>query len=475
MKIIIALFALISAGLLTLNGQTPKKTAVPADVKIRQRMSMGDRGGTETTLYIKGARMRNEMAGGGAGFTNILQCDLKRTITVNEKTRSYLISPTNSPGTSAGAAEGDGGPAPRATTPAQPPAQRRGGVVEVTSTITDTGERKEMFGFTARHIKTSIVKKASPDACDKDQKIETDGWYIDFQYAFECPSERPKPDPMPVRPQRPDCKDEVRTKTIGTAKLGYPLLVTTTIYQPDGRTSSMTQEVLELSREPLDAALFDVPAGYTLAKDMQELYGMGASTSAGSSAPSNNAGGSSNTGSSSPVTNTANASGAASPKKPGVIRVGLLQPSVQLNSGDPASAAESLRNGFANHLKDANVEVVMLSARSASSALNEARQMECDYVLATSMTVKKGGGSMFGRAIGNIAGAATGIPVGSASGAAIKAKDEVTLAYKLEPLIQGKQSLSNTDKAKASRDGEDVVGPLVQNASKTIKTAVAQN
>jgi hypothetical protein len=91
------------------------------------------------------------------------------------------------------------------------------------------------------------------------------------------------------------------------------------------------------------------------------------------------------------------------------------------------------------------------------------------------MTVKKGGGSMFGRAIGNIAGAATGIPVGSASGAAIKAKDEVTLAYKLEPLIQGKQSLSNTDKAKASRDGEDVVGPLVQNASKTIKTAVAQN
>ena len=475
MKIVIALFALISAAFVTLSGQTPRKTAATADVKIRQRMSMGSAPGTETTLYIKGLRMRNEMAGGGAGFTNILQCDLKRTITVNEKTRTYLISPTNSPGMTAGAGDGDGGAAPRATTPGQPPAQRRGGVVEVINTITDTGERKEMFGFTARHIKTSIVKKASPDACDKDQKIETDGWYIDFQYAFECPGEKQKTDPMPVRPQRPDCQDEVRTKTIGTAKLGFPLLVTTTIYQPDGRTSSMTQEVLELSREPLDAALFDVPAGYTLAKDMQELYGMGASTSAGSSAPSNTTGGSSNSGSSSAVANTANAAGAATPKKPGVIRVGLLQPSVQVNSGDPASAAESLRNGFANHLKGANVEVVLLSAHSASSALNEARQAECDYVLSSSMTIKKGGGSMFGRAIGNIAGAAVGIPAGSSGAALIKAKDEVTLSYKLEPLIQGKQSLTNTDKAKAARDGEDVVGPLVQNASRTIKTTLAQN
>ena len=468
MKIVIALFALVSAAFVTLSGQTPKKTAATGDVKIRQRMSMGATPGTETTLYIKGPRMRNEMASGGAGFTNILQCDLKRTITVNDKTKTYLISSTNSPGTAAGAGDGDGGAAPRPTTPQQPPAQRRGGVVDVIHTITDTGERKEMFGFTARHIKTSMVKKASADACDKDQKIETDGWYIDFQYAFECPGEKPKSDAMPVRPQRPDCQDEVRTKTIGTAKLGFPLLVTTTIYQPDGRTSSMTQEVLELSREPLDAALFDVPAGYTLARDMQELYGMGASTAAGSS---NAAGGSSNTGSSSSV---ANATGAATPKKPGVIRVGLLQPSVQVNAGDAASAAEALRNGFANDLKDANVEVVMLSARSASAALNEARQTECDYILSSSMTIKKGGGSMFGRAIGNIAGSAVGIPVGSTGGALIKAKDEVTLAYKLEPLAQGKQALSNTEKAKASRDGEDVIKPLVQKASATIKTTIAQ-
>ena len=73
-----------------------------------------------------------------------------------------------------------------------------------------------------------------------------------------------------------------------------------------------------------------------------------------------------------------------------------------------------------------------------------------------------------------IAGSAVGIPAGSAGAALIKAKDEVTLAYKLEPLAQGKQALSNTDKAKASRDGEDVIKPLVEKASETIKTTIAQ-
>src|SRR6185369_1224464 len=160
--------------------------------------------------------------------------------------------------------------------------QKRGGIVNVTNTVTDTGERKQMFGFNARHIKTSTVRTASPEACDKDMKIETDGWYIDFNYAVDCQTETQKRQPY-VRPQQPGCKDDVRTKTVGTAKLGFPLLVTTTIYQPDGKTSTMTQEVLELSRESLSASLFDVPEGYTLAKDMQQLYGVGASTSASAS------------------------------------------------------------------------------------------------------------------------------------------------------------------------------------------------
>ncbi|HEX5883995.1 MAG TPA: hypothetical protein VFY67_05575 [Pyrinomonadaceae bacterium] len=471
---ILVLYA--AAGLVT-NSQTTNKPT--GDIKIRQRMTMGG-GATETILYIKGQRMRNEMASAGMGLTTILQCDLKRTLTINEKTKTYMISPTGGANTSGA---GDGGPvAPTTSTPVQPQSQPRGGIVNVTNTVTDTGERKQMFGFTARHIKTSIETKASPDACAKDMKMETDGWYIDFDYAFACPGETQKHQQMPVQP-RPGCKDDVRTRTVGTAKLGFPLLVTTTIYQPDGSTTSMTQEVIELSREQLSASLFDIPEGYTLAKDMQELYGMSTAatmTPSTSSRPSE----SSNTTSSATTTTSATAE-----KKPGVIRIGLVLPKVQVTAGDTAQSAEAVRNSFASRLNAPGVEVVTLNSASAS----EARQKQCDYMLSVSMTVKKGGGgSRFGRAIGNIAGAAAGhIPGGSTAGTAaarsatiagvhtaaivadnIKAKDELTLDYRVDRTDSPNTVLADTAKAKAKSDGEDILTPQVDKAAQAILAAI---
>ena len=472
----------VGAGLVT-NSQTTNRPTTTSDVKIRQRMSMGSAPGMETILYVKGARMRSE-SGGDLGFTTILQCDLKRTLTINEKAKTYLISSTDSMNT-AGAADG-GGPATPTVAQTQP---QRGGVVNVTNTITDTGERKEMFGFTARHIKTSMVKTASPDACDKDQKVETDGWYIDFQYAFECPGQTQKYQPHAVRPQ-PGCKDEIRTKTIGSAKLGFPLLVTTTIYQPDGRTSTMTQEVLELSRAPLSASLFDIPEGYTLAKDMQQLYGVSTSASIATGPTGSNAAASPRE----PSSTAAGITSSSTPKKAGVIRIGLILPTVQMNAGNAAQAAEALRNTFASLLKSPTIEVVTLSARPPSQAIDEARQSQCDYILTASMTVKKGGGGgMFGRAIGNIAGSAAGhIPGGgsASTGAArsaaitgvyttaaiansIKAKDDVSLEYKLDHVETNKTSVANKDKAKANSDGEDVISPLVQRAAQAIVSTVS--
>jgi hypothetical protein len=450
-------------------------------------MSSGGGNGVETVLYIKGQRMRNEMASSSMGFTTILQCDLKRTLTINEKTKTYMISPIDGANPSVA---GDGGPTGAPATPnPEPSTPQRGGVVNITNTITDTGERKEMFGFTARRIKTSLEKKASPEACDKDQKIETDGWYIDFQYAFSCPGQSQTSQAPPVQ-SRPGCKDEIRTRTIGTAKLGFPLLVTTTIYQPDGRTTSMTQEVLELSREPLDAALFDVPQGYTLAKDMQQLYGIDttASSSASVRPPENKA-------SSSTTTNPTGVTTGSTPKKAGVIRIGLVMPKVQVTSGDAAQSAEAVRTTFAGYLNGPTVEVIKLAAQLPSPAMEEARRSECDYVLFVSMSVKKGGGgSMFGRAIGNIAGSAAGhIPGGSSAGTAaarsatiagvytaatiagsIKAKDELSLDYKLDRVETANTALSDTAKAKAKSDGEDILTPVVEKASQAILAAAGR-
>src|SRR5687768_3295875 len=171
----------------TVYSQTSNKATANADVKIRQKMtsSRSDKG-AETVMYIKGPRMRNEIGESSLGMTTIVQCDLKRTLMINDKTKSYMVVPDSNAAAGSVAAGGGGVPGPTSDT--QPSPVSRGGVVNVTNTITDTGERKEMFGFTARHIKTSMVRKASPDACEKDMKLETDGWYIDFQYAFDCPS-----------------------------------------------------------------------------------------------------------------------------------------------------------------------------------------------------------------------------------------------------------------------------------------------
>lgn len=472
-----------------INPQTPKKTAATADVKIRQRMTAGgNENGVEMVMYIKGPRMRNEMVSTAMGVTTVVQCDLKRTLMFNEKTKTYLVTPMDGSNgsNSAVAAEGVGGGSVPMTG-AEAPKEMRGGVVNIINTIIDTGERKEMFGFTARHIKTSVVKKASPDACDKDQKLETDGWYIDFHYAFDCPGQTQRYQTSPTQPQ-PGCRDEVRTKTVGAAKLGFPLLVTTTIYQADGTTTTATQEVLELSREPLTAALFEAPEGYALAKDMQSLYGMPAPSLAGNQSH-NNATGSSLGNLSSNANNSGNMINATSPKKAGAIRIGIIMPKVQISAGNAAEAAEAVRSGLANYLNGPTIEVVTLSARLPSLAMDEARQSQCDYVLSTSLTQKKGGGGgMFGRALGNIGGAAAAhIPGASTAGGAaarsaaitgvyttanlagsIKARDEVSLEYKLEPVDGARPGVSNTVKAKASSDGEDIVTPLIEKAATAV-------
>ena len=487
----------ILAGVATAIGQTPKNAAGAAsDIKIRQRMTTSRGGqGMESVMYVKGSRMRNEMATTGMSMNTVRQCDLNRTITINDAARTYLITPD---GANGGAAVGDGG-APSGVPPAdrQPVQTRRGGIVNVTSTITDTGERKEMFGFTARRIKTSMLRESSPDACDPgSSKIETDGWYIDFQFEFYCPMDK-KTIETPGVPSRPDCNDEVRTKTVGKGKLGFPLLTTTTIYGADGQVAStVTNEVIELSRSPLDASLFDIPAGYSLAKNYQELYGMPSQAPQNKTARSGNpASPSASTPVSMPsVSAPAGFVSGSTPKKEGASRIGIVMPKAQMTAGDSARAAEALRNTLASYLTAPNVELVAINARLPAQALEEARQSNCDYVLYASLTQKKGGGGMFGKALGSIASSAVGhLPGGSNAGEAvarsvavttvytaadisrdIKSKDELTLEYKLESTDASRPGVASSAKAKAKSDGEDVFTPLVEKAAQAVMDVVVK-
>src|SRR2546423_9217663 len=149
---------------------------------------------------------------------------------------------------------------------------RGGGVVTMAVNTVDTGERREMFGFTARHLKQTMMSDSSPDACyQQHMKIERDGWYINLEYGLNCGSDRPPQVGRMAAPQ--GCRDRYQFKRTGPTNLGYPLMETTTIYGPDGSVqNTMMKEVVELSRQPLDAVLFDVPAGYAQAQTQQEMY-----------------------------------------------------------------------------------------------------------------------------------------------------------------------------------------------------------
>jgi hypothetical protein len=235
---------------------------VLADVKITTKSTAGGQSITSTT-YIKGARQRTE----GMGYTSIYQCDLKRMIQINDKTRSYLITPLGNeerPGSKSLQKAG-------ANT-------RRGGVVTYTTTITDTGERKEILGLTARYLKSKTVIKTSEGACSQmNMEMETEGWYVDLPGGLSCAAEGTSAPQFTAG--QSDCVDEVRFVTEGTGKLGYPVMTTTKIKFNTGEdgpavnipTSSSTQEVVNLSNVALDAALFDIPSGYREVKSAQEL------------------------------------------------------------------------------------------------------------------------------------------------------------------------------------------------------------
>ena len=458
-----------------------------ADVKIKTRQtSQGQT--TENATYIKGKRSRTEMSGGQ--MITIQECDLRRDIQIMPQAKMYTIRPY------------DTGEAAHATTQAansQPVGVTKGGVITSTVTTRDTGERKQMFGYTARHIITTIEIKSSPDACSPmDSKMETDGWYIDAAFALDCDIERAGAYQMPQ--QRSGCQDRYETKTVGAAKRGYALWEKMTSFDKDGGESfTMVNEVVELSQATLDASLFEVPSDYREVKDFSAASMM-ASANDGGLGPDGSASvatqPSADSGMSANVKSMANSSGAEAAaelgaKRPGVIRLGLA--SVKTGAvGDGLSAADlaaAVRNTLAEYLKSPSVELVQLEAKLPSQVDAEARQKECDFVVYANVSHKKGGGGGFGMfskvvapAVGQVGIGHTGSTAGNVAGqvatsaivsagtmsANVKKKDELTLDVKVQAPGSATPAASREFKSKAASAGEDIITPVVEQAAQMI-------
>jgi hypothetical protein len=401
---------------------------------------------------IKGKRSRSEMRMGyGQDIINITQCDLKRAIQVSEATHKYVITPMETVTASSDNSGNTSRPTPTAVEPA-----RRGGIVNYITTINDTGERKEMFGFTARHIKSTVVIESSPDACNPTkQRMETDGWYIDFTFGFDCDLGQSQMASRPPVPQG-GCRDRVVAKQIGSGRKGYPLNETTTMFGPNGNAMfTSTKEVIDLSREPLDAALFDVPAGYIEASDTQELYAAPsmASIMAQAGQPSSQPQANQNQPSAAP----ANAMTSASTKAPGTVRVGIVAIN---NRSDRPVSLDSLRQRLIGGIAATGIDAVPLNGVSASEIEAEAKARQCDYILYTDLSTMKISAA---KKLGGFLGRAAGI-----SGVD---KTESRIDFKLFAVGQTSPTLQSSASAKEEGD-EASAGASVDNEASKVSAEI---
>ncbi len=421
---------------------------IKGDFKITIKTTMAGMP-TQSTTMIKGLRERSEtnmsMGGMNMSQTSITQCDLRRTIQINDRARKYMISPMDSDESTASTTGTDAA--------AMSGPSRRGGDVTMSVNTTDTGERKEMFGFTARHLKRTMISQSSPDACQQQHmKIETDGWYINLEYGLSCPSQRP--------PQRPGmastgCRDRYQYKHNGPSNLGYPLIETTTMYGADGSaTFTMTKEVIELSRQTLDAALFDVPAGYTLANNQQEMNGTPSMAEIMAMAGQQPGQTNSESGQSSM------AGMPSTTKTTGKARVGV----VEINNKTKSSVStDSLREQLVAALNGEGVDAISLNASSASEAEIEAKAKGCAYILYSDISSLKAAST--GKKIGGLLGRATGV------GSSDTGKSEARLDFRLIPVGSSSPTVQSSASTKEDTQEASISGAL-QSEAKAVAASV---
>jgi hypothetical protein len=244
-----------------------------ADVRIKLRTTFSHGGGFDSILYLKGKRQREEMShypsdakSFSVAYLNF--CDLKQFVWLDLQNKRYALQTGGIP---LGVAMAFNEPQVQINQQLVEKARARAkGLLTEVTTVTDTGERREMFGFTARHLKTVTVWEPQPRHCDgPDLKREVDGWYIDLLYGIDC-----SPDLSGTITRGYSIEGKCFTEYLfkrnyfldhkrhGPSVTGYPLIEETTWITGKGGGSTTRTEVLELSTDELSPGLFEVPSEF---------------------------------------------------------------------------------------------------------------------------------------------------------------------------------------------------------------------
>ena len=175
----------------------------------------------------------------------------------------------------------------------------------------------------------------------------------------------------------------------------------------------------------------------------------------------------------------------------------LAPASTQMVTNNNADAVVAVKETFSSFLTGPTLKVRSLSARLTTQAREEAKQTGCDYVLFATLKHerKSSGGGLLGsiarsaahQGAVSIAGSAGSAVRGTAASvvnaavaaasanvaSTVKVRDELELGYRLES-VNGRVMLEKKGKRKARADGEDILTPLVEQASEQIAAAVSR-
>jgi hypothetical protein len=223
------------------------------DLAIKTRRTSGGWLSQLNTLYLKGARQRTEtvveMPTGtdAINWAVIRQCDEKRVFNINERDKIYASSEIEDWSEWLKKAR----PVSLGQTP--------GAQVMMTIDSIDTGERRQFEHYTARHVRVKIQVDPSPGASTPASVEETDGWYIDIP-GFGC-QEQASSGFARLFASGGNRQDRLQIKWLGKAPRGYPIEETSLITEQGNKTTSQV-ELLGISEAPLNASIFELPAGY---------------------------------------------------------------------------------------------------------------------------------------------------------------------------------------------------------------------
>lgn len=240
-------------GLISLLCVSAGVASAPTDLTIRTRLvytRWHDAPVETVTVQTSGTRQRREWQTEHGGklvssMTQILDCDLHRSLVLDDLGKLYRDEPVRPPPSMTAALTAARGRSMADTRP----------VVETrTFDAVDTGERRRFGPLLARHVITTTTAER-PGAAPKVVNVR-DGWYVDAP-PRDCHAASGEATALVAG----EVHGRIEVRWRGIANAGYPIEERTRTFEGTGELEQRI-ELLNVSDAPIPRSAFEVPDGY---------------------------------------------------------------------------------------------------------------------------------------------------------------------------------------------------------------------